>query len=151
VDIVARRHSEDGDPGPASLTATDASGAVRFSWWNEHMYSFATAGSRPPTFGESEVPSPVDGLGHVFLDYNPGRYNGVIVLVPTDNGFDDLGTLPPAPDDYAGRFYCSAASDLDADGVYEVVEPKFCECTAVCPPDATAHTYRWRTTDYVEQ
>lgn len=149
---VTHRNSDDGrDPGPASLTVRDSSGVVRFSWENEHMYWFGPAGSRPSRSGEDDVRSPVDALGHVFLDYDPGRYNGVVVLVPTEAGFDELATLPPTPDDYAGRFYCAGSTDLDGDGVYEIVKPKFCECTAVCEPDAKAHTYRWRGTDYIEQ
>jgi hypothetical protein len=108
------------------------------------------AGTRPAGSSNDRVRSPVDALGHVFLSYNPGRYNGVVVLVPTETGFDELGTLPPS-DDYAGRFYCAGAADLDRDGGYEIVKPTFCGCTAVCPPDARGDTYRWRGTDYVEQ
>jgi hypothetical protein len=132
VRLVTQRNSDDGrDPGPASLTVTDASGAVRY--------------------GEADVRAPVDTRGNVFLDYDPGRYNGVIVLVPTETGLDDLGTLPPPPDDYAGRFYCAATTDLDADGAYEIVEPKFCECAPECLPDASRHAYRWDGADYVER
>ncbi|HKY75905.1 MAG TPA: hypothetical protein VJS45_07190 [Acidimicrobiia bacterium] len=54
-------------------------------------------------------------------------------------------------DDYAGRFYCAAATDLDADVVYEVVKPKFCECAPDCLPDASARTYRWDGADFVER
>jgi len=150
--LVTRLHSEDGNdgPGPASLTVTDASGAVRLSWSNEHMYWFAPAGTLPIEYGEKDVRAPFDARGNIFVDYNPGRYNGVIVIVPTATGFDDLGTLPP-PDDYAGRFYCATTTDLDADGVYEVVEPKFCECAPDCLPDSSAHAYRWNGRDYVER
>ncbi len=152
VQMVTHRHSDDGgDPGPAWLTVTDTSGAVRFSWENEHMRWFAPAGTRTSRTGEEDVRSPVDALGHVFFDYDPGRYNGVVVLVPTPAGLDDLGTLPPPPDDYAGRFYCGGSTDLDGDGVYEIVKPRFCECNAVCDPDARGHTFRWRGPDYVEQ
>jgi hypothetical protein len=152
VRLVTHRNSDDGrDPGPASLTVRDASGAVKFSWWNEHMYWFAPAGTRPTDYGEDDVQAPIDERGNVFLDYNPGRYNGVVVIVPTETGLDDLGTLPPPPDDYAGRFYCAATTDLDADGVFEIVEPKFCECAPECLPEASAHTYRWNGADYVER
>jgi hypothetical protein len=48
-----------------------------------------------------------DATGNVFINYDPGRYNGVIVLRPTAEGFDDLQTLPggEAP---GGRFYYAA-------------------------------------------
>src|SRR5581483_6003468 len=126
-------------------------GSVRFSWWNEHMYWFAPAGTRPTDYGEVDVRGPVDARGNIFVDYNPGRYNGVVVIVPTGTGLDDLGSLPPPPDDYAGRFYCATTTDRDGDGVFEVVEPKFCECAPDCEPDASAHTYRWEGSDYIER
>jgi hypothetical protein len=126
------------DPGPASLTVTDASDVLRFFFWHEHLYAFGPAGTHPQADPQDQVRSPVDALGHIFLGFDPGRYNGVIVLVPTRDGFDDLGTLPP-PDDYQTRFYCASVVDVDHDGVYEVVEPPFCG----------SGTYRWRGTDYV--
>lgn len=42
--------------------------------------------------------------GFIFITYNPGRYNGVIVLRPTKDGFEDFGT-DSYPDNYGGRFY----------------------------------------------
>lgn len=47
----------------------------------------------------------IDTQGRIFLDYSPGRYNGVIPLRPTTSGFDAFGTLPIA-DNGTGRFYC---------------------------------------------
>jgi hypothetical protein len=142
VKLVTHQNSEysdDGtDPGPAWLTVTDASGVVRFSWRHDFLYEFGPAGTSPYDDPKDRVESPVDSLGHVFLGFNPGRYNGTIVLVPTQRGFDDLRTLPP-PDDYDTRFYCTSVLDLDHDGVYEVVSPQYCE----------GQTYRWRGTDYV--
>jgi len=140
VKLVTDRNSEDGlTPGPASLTVTDAAGVVRFSWRHEDLYWFGPAGTSPYADPKDQVQSPVDTLGHIFLTFDPGRYNGVIVLVPTTTGFEDLQTLPP-PDDYQTRFYCAGVVDLGHDGVYEVVEPDFCGAT----------TYRWRGTDYVK-
>ena len=150
VRLVTDQNSEDGlDPGPASLTVKDASGTVRFSWEHEFLYSFGPAGTTPLSSPRDQVGSPVDRLGHIFLSFNPGRSNGVIVLVPTATGFQDLATLPPH-DDYQTRFYCANAADPDHDHVYEVIKPKSCGCTAVCDPDARKYTYRWRGSDYVE-
>jgi serine/threonine-protein kinase len=37
-------------------------------------------------------PSPAtDATGNTFVTYNPGRYDGVLVLVPTADGFADIG------------------------------------------------------------
>jgi hypothetical protein len=32
-----------------------------------------------------------DATGNTFVTYNPGRYNGVLVLIPNANGFEDIG------------------------------------------------------------
>lgn len=139
VELVTKWNSEEGTGGRASLTVTDASGVVRFSWRHEDLYWFGPAGSSRFADPMDDVRSPIDALGHIFLGFDPGRYNGVIVLVPTKTGFEDLQTLPP-PDDYQTRFYCASVVDVDHDGVYEVVAPDFCEDS----------TYRWRGTDYLK-
>ncbi len=139
VKLLTHQNTDDEYPGPASLTVTDASGATRFSWEHNFLYSFGPAGTSRSASPQDRVGSPVDRLGHIFLRFDPGRYNGVIVLVPTEAGFEDLQTLPPY-DDYQTRFYCAGAADLNHDDVYEVVEPEFCG----------GNTYRWRGTDYVE-
>ncbi len=54
-------------------------------------------------------------MGRIFIDYDPGRYNGVIILGPTVDGFEDFDALPPAGD-YLGRFYYAEATDADRDG-----------------------------------
>jgi hypothetical protein len=57
---------------------------------NDHLY-------------ELSVASPSSD-GFMFVTYNPGRYNGVIVLKPTDYGVEDFGT-DSFPRTYNGRFY----------------------------------------------
>lgn len=42
--------------------------------------------------------------GNLFIAYNPGRYNGIITLRPTTNGFSDFGSIPP-PGEYSGTNY----------------------------------------------
>ena len=48
--------------------------------------------------------APPSSDGFMFITYNPGRYNGVIVLKPTDAGIEDFGT-DSFPRTYNGRFY----------------------------------------------
>ncbi len=79
-------------------------------------YAFGPAGTQDHG---SSISNAIDRSGRIFLDWNPGRYNGVSVLVVTPQGFDDLETLPLA--DYATRFYGSTAEDTDGDGDYEIV------------------------------
>lgn len=106
-------------------------------------YRFGPAGSFE--FG-SEIPQPVDAAGRVFLDWNPGRYNGVSVLVPTAEGFDDLGTLPTV--DYGTRFYGSTVEDWDEDGVFEILlDVNSCHFGCAGGPSWTT-TFTWTGEDF---
>lgn len=89
-----------------------------------------------------------DDTGHLLLNYNPGRYNGVIALAPESGGFADFRTLPP-PGDYRQRFYSAELRDVDGDGVFEVVT-----ATNDCDPSCADGTvtfvqHRWNGDDYV--
>lgn len=123
------------EPGPASITVLDSAGEVRFAYQNEFQYLLQPAGiqNQAGAYGSPySVPtSPMDAQGNIFLDFNPGRYNGVIVLRPTTNGFEDFGTLPALPDGYRTDFYYATVVDVDGDGTYEV--QKFSnDCTPSC-------------------
>ena len=103
------------------------------------------------TGGGSEELAPhtpsVDKLGHLFVNYNPGRYNGVIVLKPTATGFDDFESMPPV-DDYDGRFYSAEAVDVDDDGQLEIVVESN-DCNPSCAGGTvTAQTFGWDGNDY---
>jgi hypothetical protein len=127
---------------------------VRFSYEKDDLQYLipASADPAPDRFDErSAVDGPVDAEGHIFIDYNPGRYYGVIVLRPTEEGFASFGSLPP-PDDSLGerwRFYSSRAVDVDGDGTYEI-EENVNTCDPSCAAASYVTTlYRWTGTDYV--
>ena len=127
--------------GPGSIIAYDMDGAVLWSWYSEFQYTLEPWGT---TLG---TPS-VDAAGHIFFRFNPGRYDGVIILSPTSDGFDDFGSLPAADGSTEGRFYSADVVDDDADGIYEVVV-----ATNDCNPDCaggstTLATYRWDGIDF---
>lgn len=89
----------------------------------------------------------IDDTGHLFVDFNPGRYNGVIVLAPVDDGFEDFDTLP-AYGDYNTRFYYAEAVDTDGDGTLEV-EVSANDCDPSCADgDITSTVYAWDGEDY---
>lgn len=89
----------------------------------------------------------VDDTGHLFVDFNPGRYNGVIVLAPTDDGFEDFDTLPEYGD-YNTRFYYAEAVDTDGDGTLEI-EVSANDCDPSCAGgDITSTVYAWDGDDY---
>ena len=89
----------------------------------------------------------IDGTGHLFLNYDPGRYNGVIILRPSPQGFDTFDTLPP-PGEYAQRFYSASLTDADRDGRYEV-DSAINDCNPDCAGGTINHTiYRWNGSGY---
>ena len=55
--------------------------------------------------------------------YNPGRYDGIVVLDPTKYGFEDFGSLPTSGES-TGRFYGAHLTDVDGDRIYEIVSEK---------------------------
>jgi peptidoglycan hydrolase-like protein with peptidoglycan-binding domain len=128
-----------------SIDIVDAAGAVVWQWTADAAAyeSVAPAGS-----GDwARVATAVDQLGHFFFNWNPGRYNGVSVLVPTAAGFDDLGTLPF---DLYGTFYSAEVLDVEGDGIFEI-EVDINDCTPDCAGGGhTFHLYRWNGTQYVE-
>lgn len=122
-------------PGEAHLVALDKSRQVA---WRYDSYRFMQL--------DPAIPS-VDSVGHLFFDFNPGRLNGVIVLAPTFNGFEDFDTLPP-PDQYRTRFYGATVVDVDSDGQNEVLfDPDSCanSCT---PAELAPEVYRWTGSGY---
>lgn len=87
-----------------------------------------------------------DATGNVFINYDPGRYNGVIVLRPTAEGFDDLQTLPG--EQPGGRFYYAAPVGEPED------EVSIWQYTNDGIPDyatgtVTKEQFVWDGTDYV--
>ena len=89
----------------------------------------------------------IDKLGHIFLDYNPGRYNGVVVLKPVPGGFDDMRTLPP-DGEYNGRFYNAQAVDPDGDGQFDIDVARN-DCNPSCAGGAiSTQVFRWNGDDY---
>lgn len=101
-------------------------------------------GQRPDGTGSFKTQ---DRDGHVFVVYNPGRYEGTIVLVPTAEGYDDLGTLD-FDDASTNRFYSVSPIDGDGDGAYEL-EEAINDCEPTCA-EGTVHltVLRWDGTDY---
>lgn len=141
ISISYAEVSSEYQPTNATVRAVvDGTGTTVFEWTSPtdeyDVFGFA----EPP----SEARSPVDGRGHVFFGYNPGRFPGISYLVPTTTGFDPRGTLGNYDD---GHYYASL-TDIDDDGLYEI-EQGF----QICQPDCAggtyySHTWTWDGTGY---
>lgn len=122
----------------ANILVVDAAGKVRWRHRAGDWYELAPA----------EVPR--DGTGNIFLNYNPGRYNGVIVLRPVPEGLLDFGSLPPEGD-YQARFYYAVIVDRDGDGTFEI-DKMSNDCDPDCAGGTISHTmFGWTGSDYAER
>jgi hypothetical protein len=139
--------SADPDHPDSYIKAIDDKGRVRWSSNVAGYEALAPAGVEPNQT-EPAVDSPQDATGNVFINYNPGRYNGVIVLRPTAADFENFGSLP-ASGDYAAPWYGADVVDRNHDGVFEIEETVYChpECTA---RGDTIVTYSWNGRGYVK-
>jgi hypothetical protein len=91
---------------------------------------------------------PLDRAGNIFINYDPGRYNGVIVLRPDAEGFIDFDSLPTV-DNYAGMFYWAEAQDVDDDGVLEIVHTTN-DCNPSCVEGKLGENiYQWNGTEFI--
>ncbi|WP_435055796.1 hypothetical protein [Micromonospora aurantiaca (nom. illeg.)] len=134
ISLVTTSTLSDVEPD-ANIVAVDAEGTVRWQHWSGGwpLLRFAN----PAT----------DRTGHLFFNFNPGRHNGVIVLAPSPDGFEDFETLPK-PGEYAARFYGAKLVDTDKDGRYEV-DRALNDCDPSCAEGTVNHlVYRWNGRTY---
>ncbi len=140
------------EPGFGGIVAIGADGAVR---WHRELneasrWSLGILGGESENQFPHELESPVDALGHIFVLYNPGRFDGVIILRPTSDSFETFNTVPD-PDDYNGRFYNAGITDRDLDGVYEIVHFTQ-DCNPTCAGGSiTSVALMWAGLDYAEE
>jgi hypothetical protein len=121
------------------LIVTDGANNIQFRYDNQEFKDKLT----PANDG-------VDKAGNLFIVFNPGRYDGVVVLRPTRNGFDNFGTLPN-PGDYNSRFYSARIVDTNGDGVFEIQQDSN-DCNPSCASaKVVTATFFWNGADYVQK
>lgn len=133
---IAYPEPADGDLIVPTVQATvNATGQSVFSWTATDGYltfDFAGAAMNP------RITNPVDKLGHVFFEWDPGRYPGVSYLVPTPEGFDSNATLG---DSWDHGHYVAMLVDENGDGTYEINQG-FQVCEPNCA-DGYFYSYPW--------
>jgi hypothetical protein len=89
-----------------------------------------------------------DSTGNAFVKYNPGRYEGVLVLVPTQAGFEDIGWRVQH---YSGKraYYDAELSGPGPNGQY-VIRASNNNCEPNCAGGTiTTVDLHWDGHDYV--
>ena len=86
-----------------------------------------------------------DTNSHLFVDYSAGRSNGVIILEPTAEGFEDFDTLPST----GGAFFDAKVVDETSDGAF-VIETYANDCDPSCADGTvTTEQFAFDGEDYV--
>ena len=98
-------------------------------------------------------PSPAtDTTGNTFVTYNPGRYDGVLVLVPTADGFEDIGwDSTSSTPGYSGRLaiYYAELVGPGSNGEYTIRQSSN-DCKPNCAGGTiTNQDLHWNGRDYV--
>ncbi len=141
------------EDGTGGIAAVDIVGNVRWEapvGPDSALDRLGFAGDYQPTYPDTPrgVSGPIDALGHIFIDYNPGRFNGVVVLQPTADGFDDFGSLAFFADS-TGGFYYAEVTDTQSDGTYEI-QAYIQDCTPSCAEGLDySDTWAWVDSSYV--
>lgn len=138
--VTSFRRDADSDPGTGYITVFGADGGK--------VWEFDTGDQ---AWYEMRLHKPaMDTTGQIFVEWNPGRYNGVTILQPVPGGFADHRTLM-ASGDYAARFYGADVKDVDGDGDFEIVEGSN-DCTPTCAEGTSTYTaWLWNGQDYVNR
>ncbi|MGW1513618.1 hypothetical protein [Streptomyces sp. NPDC002394] len=92
-----------------------------------------------------------DATKNTFVIYNPGRYDGVLVLVPAKDGFEDVRWTDPDIHYRGGRhaFYHARLAGPGADGRYTIVQSQN-SCNPSCAEGATSNiTLHWNGHEYL--
>ena len=136
--------------GGADILVIDSTGQVR---WQRSVDPSGCYAKLQPAGGDEDpssyppVPTPVDDAGRLFITYNPGRYDGIIVLSMTEDGVDDHRSMVTT-EDFAVRWYYASAVDVDDDGVYEI-EQFYNDCYPTCAGGTTtSFIWEWQGDDF---
>ncbi|MFI1919923.1 hypothetical protein [Nocardia sp. NPDC020380] len=91
-----------------------------------------------------------DSTGNAFITFNPGRYDGVLVLVPSPHGFEDIG-WNDSVQHLGGRlaYYDADLQGIGADGRYTIRQDRntcIPNCATGTIPSLTLH---WNGLQYV--
>ena len=94
-----------------------------------------------------------DASGNIFVLYNPGRNNGVMILRPTADSIEVLADSYSAYMEQTTPLYFYAAGLIGpgSDGLYQIAQSSN-NCGLDCAPGIYPYTtYVWNGTTYVEQ
>lgn len=129
-----------------TIAAVDSTGEVKWTFQGPETYAgqwqFAT-----------EAP---DDSQTLIFHYNPGRYDGVVALIPTNDGFYSLpngGAASGFNDEFGVIFYDAEVGAKDANGNYEIVtyEKDFSGGQSNADAPTYKHFHTWTGAGYEEQ
>jgi len=126
----------------AGILAVDSTGSAR--WSTESSDNHVTYKLADPA---------TDASGNIFIVYNPGRYDGVMILHPTSESIEVLADSYASYQEQASPlfFYYAKLVGPGTDGLYQI-EQFDNDCVPSCAEASpTSSMYAWNGTTYVEQ
>jgi len=126
----------------AGVLAVDNTGSVKWS----------TASKDNHVTYELADPA-TDASGNIFIVYNPGRYDGVMIMRPTNDSIEVLATSYSSYIEQATPLYFYSATLIGPgpDGLYQI-EQASNDCNPNCAAGTTTYTtFAWDGITYVEQ
>ena len=124
--VTLRTFAPESPPGMAGAAVLSESGEVL--WYlqaaqeNDHQYEWSLA-----------APA-IDSSGLLFINYNPGRYNGLAILRPTADGMDIVAWPYDAPGGQV--LYNAELEGPGEDGKYVIIQYRN-DCTPSCADGTT--------------
>jgi serine/threonine-protein kinase len=93
-----------------------------------------------------------DATGNMFITYDPGRYPGVLVLIPDADGFEDIGwDAEMSGTHYMGKhaYYYADLVGPNSSDLYTIRQSRN-DCTPSCADGTTtSQDLHWNGSDYV--
>lgn len=141
--VTLRAYASESPPGPAGVAVLGASG--------EPLWQLSADPDGGSIYYSWSLADPaMDKNGLIFMNYNPGRYNGVAILRPTSIGIDVMAwpSQPEGVSEETIDLYYAELEGPGTDGTYDIV--KFAnDCTPSCADGTiTSERFRWNGTTF---
>jgi hypothetical protein len=142
--VITSQLLQDDAPNELHLRVTDRTGKLRLR--RDWTWGSGVLGPNSPS---------TDASGNVFLRYNPGRHNGLIVLRGAGGRLEDFGTLPPGGDDYYGTGpfgYGADTQKSSESGGLLLIRQRDLDCDPSCAEGTyIVQMYSWHGDRYVKK
>lgn len=136
--VTLRAFAPETPPGPAGVAVVSEAG--------ETLWHLTGSQAEQPQYEWSIARPAIDANGLIFLTYNPGRYDGVAVLRPSEAGMDVIAWPYDVPGSQS--FYNAQIDGPDQQGGHAIIQWTQ-DCNPTCATgELTAERLTWDGTGF---